>query len=87
MTIVPTKMYFNDKNKVKVEISLAKGKHTYDKKKDLMKKVLRPTAKIFATDYAACSELSAEWMYGEKLLKMQSKNKTSALLIIILLSI
>lgn len=35
-TIVPTKMYFTDKNKVKVEIALAKGKHLYDKRKDLM---------------------------------------------------
>lgn len=38
----------------------------YEKKKDLMKKVLKPTAKIFATDYAACSELSARWMYGDR---------------------
>ena len=41
LSIFPTKMYFNDKNKVKVEISLAKGKHTYDKKKDLMKSDLK----------------------------------------------
>jgi len=41
----------------------------FEKKKDLMKKVLRPTAKIFATDYAACSELSARWMYGNKLVE------------------
>ena len=37
MTIIPVKIYFNDKNKVKVEIALAKGKHLYDKRKDLMK--------------------------------------------------
>ena len=41
MTIIPTKMYFNDKNKVKIEIALAKGKHNYDKKKDLMKSDLK----------------------------------------------
>ena len=41
MTIIPTKMYFNDKNRVKIEIALAKGKHTYDKKKDLMKSDLK----------------------------------------------
>ena len=40
-TIVPTKMYFTDKNKVKVEIALAKGKHLYDKRKDLMKSDLK----------------------------------------------
>ena len=40
LTIVPTKMYFNE-DKVKVEIALAKGKHLYDKKKDLMKSDLK----------------------------------------------
>ena len=40
-TIVPTKMYFSDKNKVKIEIALAKGKHLYDKRKDLMKSDLK----------------------------------------------
>lgn len=30
-TVVPTKVYFNDKGLVKVEISLAKGKKLYDK--------------------------------------------------------
>lgn len=39
-TIVPTKMYFKE-DKVKVEIALAKGKHTYDKKKDTMKADLK----------------------------------------------
>lgn len=41
LTIVPTKMYFNDKNKVKVEIALAKGKHLFDKRRDLMKSDLK----------------------------------------------
>ena len=41
LTIIPTKMYFNDKNKVKVEIALAKGKHLYDKRQDLMKSDLK----------------------------------------------
>ena len=40
LTIVPTKMYFKE-DKVKVEIALAKGKHLYDKKKDLMKADLK----------------------------------------------
>lgn len=35
MTIVPLKVYFNGQN-VKLEIALAKGKHTYDKK-DVLK--------------------------------------------------
>ena len=42
-TIIPTKLYFNQ-DKVKVEIALAKGKHTYDKKKDLMKSDLKKYA-------------------------------------------
>lgn len=40
-TIIPTKMYFSGQNKVKVEIALGKGKHLYDKKKDLMKSDLK----------------------------------------------
>lgn len=32
-TLVPTKVILNDKGKVKVEISLAKGKRTYEKKR------------------------------------------------------
>lgn len=35
-TIVPTKMFF-EKDKVKVEIALAKGKHLFDKRKDKRK--------------------------------------------------
>ena len=36
-TLVPTKMYFKD-GRVKVEIALAKGKTTYDKRQTLAKK-------------------------------------------------
>ncbi len=32
LTLVPTKVFFNDKGKVKVEVSLAKGKRTYKKR-------------------------------------------------------
>ena len=32
LTLVPTKVFFNDKGKVKVEISLAKGKRAYQKR-------------------------------------------------------
>lgn len=34
-TLVPTKMYFNKRGIVKVEISLAKGKHLYDKRQKI----------------------------------------------------
>ena len=32
LTIVPTKLYFNEKGRAKVEIALAKGKKLYDKR-------------------------------------------------------
>ncbi|KUO50303.1 MAG: SsrA-binding protein [Desulfitibacter sp. BRH_c19] len=38
LTLVPIKLYFNEKNRVKVEIGLAKGKKLYDKRDDLAKK-------------------------------------------------
>ena len=38
MTLVPLKMYFNDKGKVKVEIGLAKGKQLHDKRAVLAEK-------------------------------------------------
>ena len=40
-TIVPTKMYFSENNKVKVEIALAKGKKLYNKKDDKMQSDLK----------------------------------------------
>lgn len=38
MTIIPTKVYFNDDNRLKVEIALAKGKHTVDKRESIKEK-------------------------------------------------
>ena len=32
LTLVPTKVFFNDKGKVKIEIALAKGKRAYQKR-------------------------------------------------------
>lgn len=37
LTLIPTKIYFKD-NRVKVEIALAKGKHTYDKRDTIKEK-------------------------------------------------
>lgn len=37
-----------------------------EKKKNLMKQILRPFSKIFATDYMCCSELAGRWMFGDK---------------------
>jgi len=40
-TIVPTKLYFNDKNMVKLNIGIAKGKKLYDKREDLKRKTMQ----------------------------------------------
>lgn len=37
-----------------------------EKKKNLLKQVLRPFSKIFATDYMCCSELAGRWLFGDK---------------------
>lgn len=38
LTIVPLKVYFTKRGLVKVEIALAKGRHTYDKRRKLKEK-------------------------------------------------
>jgi len=38
LTLVPLRLYFNDKGIAKVEIALAKGKRTYDKRRDIAKR-------------------------------------------------
>ncbi len=35
-------------------------------KKDLMKQVLRPFSKMYATKYFCCSELAGRWLFGDK---------------------
>jgi SsrA-binding protein len=37
-TLVPLSLYFDQNNRVKVELALAKGKKLYDKREDLVKK-------------------------------------------------
>jgi len=37
-TVVPTKIYFNDRGIVKVEIAVAKGKKGHDKREEIKKK-------------------------------------------------
>lgn len=34
--------------------------------KNIMKYVLRPFAKVFATDYCACSEYAGKWLFGKR---------------------
>lgn len=43
-TIVPLKVYFNDRSLVKLQIGLAKGKKNYDKREDIAKKDQRRAA-------------------------------------------
>lgn len=37
-----------------------------EKKKNIMKLVLRPFSKLFATNYMCCSELAGRWLFGNK---------------------
>ena len=37
-----------------------------EKKKNLMKQLLRPFSRLFATDYMCCSELAGRWLFGDK---------------------
>lgn len=37
-----------------------------EKKKNLMKQVLRHFSRVFATNYFACSELAGKWLFGNK---------------------
>lgn len=37
-----------------------------EKNKNLLKQVLRPFSKLFATNYMCCSELAGRWLFGDK---------------------
>lgn len=55
--------------KAKVPIRIAHSHSTTNKtewKKNLMKEVLRPFSKVYATDYMCCSELAGRWLFGDK---------------------
>lgn len=41
----------------------------YECKKSIIKYILRPTTKIFATHYAACSKYAGQWCFGKRALK------------------
>jgi len=45
LTIVPLMLYFNEKNKAKISIGLARGKKLHDKRADLKAKTLDREAK------------------------------------------
>ncbi|WP_457562285.1 SsrA-binding protein SmpB [Caminibacter pacificus] len=43
-TLVPTKLYFNNKNKAKLEIAVAKGRKLHDKRRVMKEKELKKEA-------------------------------------------
>ena len=53
----------------KVPVRIAHSHSTTNKKerkKNLMKQLLRPFSKVFATDYMACSEIAGRWLFGNR---------------------
>lgn len=51
LTIVPLMLYFNQANRVKLEIALAKGKNLHDKRESLKKKILDREAQSALKEY------------------------------------
>ncbi len=41
LTIIPLRVYFNDRGIAKVEIAVAKGRHTYDKRKKIKDNIVK----------------------------------------------
>lgn len=51
LTLVPLVLYFNKRNKVKIEIALAKGKNLHDKRETLKRKILDREAQMALKNY------------------------------------
>lgn len=52
-----------------IPIRIAHSHSTTNKvewKKNFIKQILRPFAKVFATDYMCCSELAGRWLFGNR---------------------
>lgn len=55
--------------KAGVQIRIAHSHSTTnkkEKKKNLLKQMLRPFSRVYATDYMCCSELAGRWLFGDK---------------------
>lgn len=55
--------------KVGIPVRIAHSHSTTNKKewkKNILKQVLRPFSKVFATHYFCCSELAGRWLFGNK---------------------
>ena len=52
-----------------IKVRIAHSHSTTNKKewkKNLIKNILKPFSKVFATDYFACSELAGRWLFGNR---------------------
>ena len=55
--------------RVGVPVRIAHSHSTTNKKewkRNLLKQILRPFSKLYATDYMCCSELAGRWLFGNK---------------------
>lgn len=55
--------------KAGIPVRIAHSHSTTNKKewkKNLLKQILRPFSKVYATDYMCCSELAGKWLFGDK---------------------
>lgn len=53
----------------KIPVRIAHSHSTTNKKewkKNLLKQILKPFSKVYATDYMCCSELAGRWLFGNK---------------------
>lgn len=51
LSIIPLNIYFNQKNRIKLCVALAKGKKLYDKRESIKKKTLEREARANMKDY------------------------------------
>jgi SsrA-binding protein len=50
-TIVPLQLYFNDRNIIKIQIAIAKGKQLHDKRQDMKEKDMKRDVERAKKDY------------------------------------
>lgn len=55
--------------KIRIAANHSTASLKYEFKKSLIKYLIRPTAGLLATNYAACSEYAGEWCFGKKSLE------------------
>jgi glycosyltransferase involved in cell wall biosynthesis len=55
--------------KIRIASNHSTANLKYETTKSIVKYILKPTTKIFATKYAACSKYAGEWCFGKRALK------------------